>query len=88
MNDLFSSGHIVDLILGLMVVEAFVVAVYRRKTGRGVRLVDLLSNLLSGVFLLLALRFALLGAEWPLIAVVLIAAFAAHLADLWRRWSQ
>jgi hypothetical protein len=86
MADLFSTGHVVDLIFLLMVAEGMIVTAYRGKTGRGVAPVDLISNLLSGVFLLLALRFALLNVDWPMIALALIAAFAAHLADLWRRW--
>lgn len=86
MGSLFSSGHVVDLILALMLAEGALVAVYHRRAGRGVAPLDLISNLLSGVFLLFALRFALLGADWPFIAIALLAAFTAHLADLWRRW--
>ena len=84
--ELFANGHIVDLILGLIVVEAAVVAVYHRKTGRGVGTADLVSNLLSGICLLLALRAAMVGASWMWIALALAASLVAHLADLRRRW--
>ena len=47
---------------------------------------DLVGLLLAGAFLLLALRAALTGAPWPSIAIWLLAALIAHLADLVRRW--
>jgi hypothetical protein len=72
MTDLFSSGRIVDAILALVALEA--VLLLRRRA--------LLLGLLPGVLLLLALRAALRGAGWPVIALCLAGAFAAHLADL------
>ena len=88
MSELFLSGHVVDLILGLIVLEAAAVAVYHRRTGLGVAPADLLSNLLSGVFLLLALRVALVQSAWVWTALLLFAALLAHLTDLWRRWKR
>lgn len=88
MSELFVSGHIVDLILGLVVLEAVAVAIYHRRTGLGVAPADLLSNLLSGVFLLLALRVALVQASWTWTALLLFAALLAHVTDLWRRWKR
>jgi hypothetical protein len=86
MDDFFSSGGIVDLILAIVAIEVAALAVYFRRTGRGVAPIELVSNLLSGVCLLLALRAALLGASWVWVALPLIASFLAHLADLRRRW--
>ena len=86
MSALFVSGHIVDLILGLTLLEAIAVIAYHRRTGRGVGPAEFLGNLLSGVLLLLALRLALVGASWPWMAGCLLAALLAHLLDLGRRW--
>jgi hypothetical protein len=85
-SQLFANGHIVDLILGLMVVEALALIVYQRWTGRGIAPLDLLSNLLAGLCLLLALRAALVGAAWGWIAAWLSVALVAHLIDVQRRW--
>jgi hypothetical protein len=85
-TDLFSTGRIIDLILGLMVLEGIALAVYHRRTGRGPAPVAVLANLLAGAALLLALRAALAGADWPSVALWLGAALLAHLADLGRRW--
>lgn len=86
MADLFATGRLVDLILGLVMVEALVLSAYHRRTGRGVAGADLIPNLLAGACLLLALRGALTGAAWAWIGLAVMAALAAHLADLRRRW--
>ena len=86
MSALFASGQIVNLILGLTLAEALVVAVYNRRTGRGPVLGPFLINLLAGVWLLLAVRFALEGAWWGWIALCLAGSLVAHLAELRRSW--
>lgn len=86
MADLFASGHLVDLILVLVVIEAMALALYWRRTARGVAPLDLLPNLCAGAFLLLALRVTLTGGDWMLASGCLAAAGLAHLADLYRRW--
>ncbi len=90
MNDLFaelfSSGHIVDLILVLVGIEALAIMIYQRLTGRGPRRGTLAANLFAGAWLLAALRAALAGAAWPWIAGALTAALLAHLVDLRQRW--
>lgn len=85
MSELFESGRIVDLIIGLMLVETVVLFAYLRRTGRIVARGSIVSNLLAGVFLLLALRLALVAASWGWIALCLAAALFAHIADLGRR---
>jgi len=85
MSELFASGRIVGLILAFMALEAVVLVVYHRRTGRGVAPGDLVPNLLAGGFLLLALGGALSGTWWGWIAFALAASLAAHLADLRRR---
>jgi hypothetical protein len=79
---LFASGHIADIILGILVLEAFAFLAYRRWTGHGFRLIALLPNMLAGGCLVLALRTALVGAGWTWTAVALGAAFVAHIWDV------
>ena len=85
-EELVASGRIVDVILGLVVVQFIALALYRRATGRGPAPADIAFSLLAGAGLLLALRAALTGADWTSIAAFLAAALVAHLADLARRW--
>ena len=82
MMALFSSGRVVDIILFFVFLEAVYIAVHRGKTGRGVRLREVASGMLAGVFLLLALRCALVDERWPWIATWLLFALIAHLSDL------
>ena len=86
MSDLFANGRIVDLILGLMVIEGVVLLAYHRTTGRGIAPAVVVLNLVAGGALLLALRGALAGASWVWIALCLAAGLVAHLADLQHRW--
>jgi hypothetical protein len=80
---LFESGRIVDFVLALTAVEFLCLVLYRRRTGGGP---NVLATLLSGIFLLLALRCATVHAPWQWLALCLTAALAAHLTDLQRRW--
>jgi hypothetical protein len=86
MAELFASGRIVDLILALTGFELAFFFAYRRLTGHGVEPFELLLNLLSGIFLLLALRCALAGSWWGWIGLCLFGSLMAHSSDLWRRW--
>jgi hypothetical protein len=86
MLNLFATGRIVDLILAFTAIEAALLVAWHRRSGRGPAPADLLSNLMSGVCLMLALRGALVGAWWGWIAAGLLAALVAHLFDLQRRW--
>lgn len=86
MSELFASGRIVDLILGFMVLEGVALAAWRRRTGHGLAPATILRALLPGLCLLLALRGALVSAWWGWIALCLLLALLAHLADLASRW--
>lgn len=86
MAEWFVSGRIAEAIIALTVLEAFVLALYRRITGRGVPVADLLPLLGAGIALMFALRAALTGQSWIWIALWLVVALAAHLGDLRRRW--
>jgi membrane protein implicated in regulation of membrane protease activity len=85
-SDLFASGHIVDLIMVLMVIEGGVLLAYHRTTGCGIAPSVVVPNLVAGGALLLALRGALVDASWVWIALCLAAGLVAHLADLQHRW--
>jgi hypothetical protein len=86
MEALFASGHVADLILVVLVLEAVVLIAWHRRTGRGLAPRAVLALALPGAALVAALRFALTGAWWGWIALALLAAFAAHLADIAVRW--
>lgn len=86
MAALFTSGRIVDLILALMLVEGLALAAYHGLSGRGPAPLDVVANLGAGAALLLALRFALTGARWEVLAGTLAAAGVLHVADLARRF--
>lgn len=86
MAELFASGRIVDFILALLAIEGVALTLFHRRTGRGIAPGNLLGFLFSGLFLLLALRAALVGAWWGWISLSLAAALLAHLIDLKQRW--
>jgi hypothetical protein len=81
---LFASGHVVDLVLGVIAAE-FLALAWRDRRRPGGRRVDLALGFAPGVCLLLALRAALTGAGWVWVAVWLTVSFPFHIADLMRR---
>jgi hypothetical protein len=88
MKELFDSGHIVDLIVALVVIEALAVLGWRFSKGTGPVPLPFIINLLAGTFLMLALRDALVGASWIWIALCQIVALVAHIIDLIWRWEK
>lgn len=81
-SELFASGRIIDGILVLVALEAAALLAWRARTGRGPAPIPLLCNLASGASLMLALRAALTGAAWPIVAAWLVASLVAHLSEL------
>jgi hypothetical protein len=79
---------LVDLVLALVAVEALGLYVLLRWTGRGPSYTALLANLGAGVALVCAVRAALTGATYGVIAVILALSLVAHLTDLWLRWRE
>lgn len=77
---------LVDAVIALTLIEFLALAVWHRKTGRGVAPGDIGLNLFSGLSLMLALRFALADSGAGLIALALTAAGILHGSDLIRRW--
>ena len=83
MAGFFASGHAVDLVLLVIVVEFAVLSL--RRSGALGRGLDRMLALMPGVCMLFALRAALTGAAWPWVAAPLAASFPFHIADLIRR---
>ncbi len=75
-----------EIIAALVLVEALVLVLLHRWRGWGVAPRLILPRLLAGLALMLALRAALLQADWPEISLWLSLAGLAHLLDLWRSW--
>lgn len=80
------NGTAIDWILGVVVLEAVLLVGYRCYTRSGLAVGPVLSLLLPGACLLLALRSALTNAGATVIAAFLLAAFITHLADVAVRW--
>ena len=87
-SELLAGARLADIALGALVAEAVVLLVQHARTGRGLPALDLLSVMLPGAFLLLALRSALAGSGSAALSGFLVAALLAHLADMRRRWRQ
>jgi hypothetical protein len=85
---LFESGHIIDLILLLVLLETLALWWLLKRADTRLRLTQLLPNLVAGAALLLALRSALAGADWLWTALALSLALVAHITDLQQRWRE
>lgn len=79
MEQFFSSGRAVDVVLLVLAVEA----VWLKN--RGWHWPDIIAALLPAVLMMIALRAALTGMGWPFISLPLALAFPVHLYDLKRR---
>jgi predicted membrane protein len=81
MDQWILSGKLVQLIMAITAMEVLVLFVFHRITGRGIAPKDYFLNVLSGLFLMMAVWFAL-AKQTHLIALFLMAAGVAHVADL------
>jgi hypothetical protein len=73
-----------DLVLGFMAVEAFVLF-WRKQTGAAGAVIDVACMLAPGALLVAAARSALAGAEPAVVLLLVTLALPFHLADLKRR---
>ena len=81
-ESLFRSGHIADVVMVVMALEALALGIAARARSRLWSLGAVLAGLLPGLFLVLALRAALVQASPLWIAAALSAALATHLLDM------
>lgn len=86
MAEFFASGRVAELILLMLVLEGAGLWLFHRLTGKGIAFRAILPFLLAGAAFALSLRAALTGGGWPLVALPLMGAFAAHLWDIAARW--
>ena len=80
--DFFASGHAADLVLAVLVLES----VWLKK--RGWRLAKIVGLVGPAVFIVLALRAALVGASWEWVATLLALSLPLHLIDLRGRMTE
>jgi hypothetical protein len=82
---LFAGGRVIDLILAVIAAEFAIVAALATPKERRRTTVDLLFALAPGACLLLALKGALAGAPWTVLAAWLALSFPIQIVDLIRR---
>ncbi len=79
MDAFFTSGHAVDVVLAVLLVEALWLKL------RGNRWADIAPALFPAILMMIALRAALTDMAWPFVSLPLALAFPVHLYDLRRR---
>lgn len=85
-SPLWSSAFLVDAAIAITLAEWLGLAVYHRLTGRGLPPQAYRWNLVSGLCLMLALRFSLQAQPWYWGAGCLAASGLAHVTYLRQRW--
>ena len=88
MTEWLREGWLLDLVIGLTLLELITLIAYRWRTGRGIAHVPLIATMASGLWLMVALKAALVQAAWPWVVLPLMAAGLAHAADLRGRWQR
>ena len=79
-------GLVIDAIVALVALEALLLVAVRAVFGIGPARFASVANCASGAALLLALRAAIGGAQFPVIGFFLFLSLIAHAADLAARW--
>ena len=82
MEHFVNSGQVVSVILVILAIEVAVAGYYFWRGQRTFLLFSFIANGLTGAALMLALRAALQQAGWLFVAIYLLAALLAHLADV------
>ncbi|MEM1151150.1 MAG: hypothetical protein AAGI03_11435 [Pseudomonadota bacterium] len=81
-----ASPELIALIHVLIALEAVGLVVLLRRIDLGRFIPAAIAFLISGAFLMEAIRIALGGAAWIPLAALLLGALLAHLACLWLAW--
>ena len=79
MEQFFASGRAVDVVLAVLVIEALWLRLRAQKWA------DIIPALLPAILMMLGLRAALTGMDWPFISLPLALAFPVHVYDMHRR---
>ncbi|MDJ0654118.1 MAG: hypothetical protein QNJ40_08200 [Xanthomonadales bacterium] len=88
LEQLVTSGRIVDIMLGFVLLEILALLLLFRLTGKGIAPVPLITNIGAGGSLMLALKTVLSGAAWTWTAGSLVLALIFHMLDLSQRWNK
>ena len=83
-----SATLLIDVVIAVTVLEALVLTVVHRRSGRGLAPAEFLPTLASGLCLMFALRAGLTSAGWGWVAAGLMLSGLAHAVDLRRRWQR
>ena len=86
LQSIYAGPLVVDIAIAFIAIETLVLWLLYTVRGWGIAPSQYLLTVLSGLFLMLALRCALTPDGWPGMAVSLIAAGLAHGADLRQRF--
>jgi hypothetical protein len=84
MKELLETGRLIDVALVVIGLELIVLFTARARLGC-LRPLDVLGQLLAGLLLMLAVRCALIGADYRWTLALVSASFPAHVFDLARR---
>lgn len=85
---LITSGRIVDIMIGFVVIEVAALLLYRRLRGGGIPPSKLFVNIGAGGSLMLALWAVFADAHWGIVAGFLVMSLVFHVADLASRWER
>ena len=79
-EQLITSGRIIDVMLLLILIE--IILIWQFKKALPMQLKSYLVHLVSGVFLMLALRAVMTDMDWRVVALLLLFSGLAHLIEV------
>lgn len=82
MEDFILSGQVANVMLVVLAAEVMLVGFHLWRYGMALPLLSIAASGMAGGALVLALRAALQEAGWLFVAMYLLAALLAHLADI------
>ncbi|MDJ0760660.1 MAG: hypothetical protein QNJ19_14790 [Woeseiaceae bacterium] len=88
LSELILSGRIIDIVIGVLIVELLLVSILYRTQGKGIPPYPLLVNIGAGGSLALAIKAAVTDAGWQWIALWLVTSLVFHVLDISARWQR